>query len=172
MLSSALGACCAWGALLVGLMLAGTTPAMASQVPRISVTPDPSAPGTATKLQVRCGSSATSATLFGGVLGLSKQIPMHQVPVATTGDFRVTVSLPVNIAPGTYRPSIDCSNGFSGFAVVRVSPVPGDGALTGDGTASTLTGTPLTAVGLGAIAIGVLAGAAALFLRPKAGSAR
>ena len=172
MLSSALVACCVCGALLGGLMLAGAAPAAASQVPRISVSPIPSAPGTATTFEVLCGANTTSATLFGGVIGLSEQIPMHHVRGPTTGKFRATVMLPVNIAPGTYRPSIDCSNGFSGFAVVRVSPVPGGGALTGDGTTSTQTGTPLTEIGLGAIAIGVLGGAVALFLRPRAGSAR
>ena len=97
---------------------------------------------------------------------------MHHVPVPPLGEFSVTVSLPVNIEPRTHRPSIDCSNGFSGFAVVRVSPIPGQGALTGDGTTSTQTGTPLTDIGLAAIAVGVLAGTAALFLRPRAGSAR
>ena len=171
-LSSALTACCVCGALVAGLMLASAAPAMASQTPRITVSPNPSAPGTATTFDVLCGADTTSATLFGTVLGLSAQIPMQHVMVPTSGEFRVTVTLPVNIEPGTHRPSIDCSNGFSGFAVVRVSPIPGQGALTGDGTTSTETGTPLTDIGLGAIALGVLAGAAALFVRPRAGSAR
>ena len=171
-MSSALAAPCACGALLAGLILASAAPAAASQKPRITVSPSPSTPGTATTFEVLCGANATSATLFGAVIGLAKQIPMHQVRGPTSGEFRVTVTLPVNIEPGTHRPSIDCSNGFSGFAVVRVSPIPGHGALTGDGTTSTQTGTPLTEIGLGVIAIGVLAGAAALFLRPKAGSAR
>jgi hypothetical protein len=172
LLGSALAATCVCGALLAGLILASAAPAAASQRPRISVSPNPSAPGTATVFEVLCGANTTSATLFGTVIGLSEQIPMRHVRVPTTGEFRVTVTLPLNIAPGTYRPSIDCSNGFSGFAVVRVSPIPGKGALTGDGTTSTQTGTPLAEVGFGAIAVGVLVGAAALFLRPRAGSAR
>lgn len=170
--SSALAAPCVCGALLAGLILASAAPAAASQRPRISVSPNPSAPGTPTTFDVLCGANTTSATLFGTVLGLSAQIPMHHVRVPTFGEFRVTVTLPVNIGPGTHRPSIDCSNGFSGFAVVRVSPIPGEAVLTGDGTTSTQTGTPLTEIGLGAIAIGVLVGAAALFIRPRAGSAR
>jgi hypothetical protein len=172
LLNSAVAGQCVFGALLAGLMLATATPAMAAQTPRITVMPNPSAPGTATTFEVLCGANTTSATLFGAVIGLSEQIPMHHVRVPTTGEFRVTVTLPVNIAPGTYRPSIDCSNGFSGFAVVRVSPIPGQGALTGDGTTSTQTGTPLTEIGFAVIAIGVLVGAAALILRPRAGSAR
>jgi hypothetical protein len=153
-------------------MLTSAAPALASQAPRISVAPNPSTAGTATTFEVLCGANTTSATLFGTAIGLSEQILMHHVQGPTAGKFRVTVTLPANIAPGTHRPSIDCSNGFSGFAVVRVSPVPGGGAVTGDGTTSTQTGTPLTEIGLGAIAIGVLAGVAALFLRPRAGSAR
>lgn len=172
LLSSARAACCVCGALVAGLMLANAAPAMASQTPRITVSPNPSAPGTATTFDVLCGANTTSATLLGAAIGLSAQIPMHHVMVPTSGEFRVTVTLPVTIMPGTHRPSIDCSNGFSGFAVVRVSPIPGHGAVTGDGTTSTQTGTPLTEIGLGAIAVGVLAGAAALFLRPRAGSAR
>jgi hypothetical protein len=166
---SSAAAACLCGALLAGPLLADAGPAAAAQAPRISVTPNPSAPGTATKFEVHCGSSATSATLFGTTLGLSEQIPMHAVPVATIGGFRVTVMLPVSIAPGTYRPSIDCSNGFSGVATLRVNPVPGQGAPTGDGTTSTQTGTPLMGIGLGAIALGAIAGVVALFRRPKVG---
>ena len=167
-MSSAAAAACLCGALLAGPLLAGAWPAAAAQTPRISVTPNPSAPGTATEFEVHCGSSATSATLFGTTLGLSAQIPMHAVPVATIGDFRVTVMLPVSIVRGTYRPSIDCSNGFSGIATLRVNPLPGEGALTGDGTTSTQTGTPLTGIGLCAIALGAIAGAVAMIRRPRA----
>ena len=167
-MSTAAAAACLCGALLAGPLLAGARPAAAVQTPRVSITPNPSAPGTATEFEVHCGSSATSATLFGTTLGLSAQIPMHAVPVATIGDFRVTVMLPVSIARGTYRPSIDCSNGFSGVATLRVNPVPGQGALTGDGTTSTQTGTPLTGFGLGAIALGAIAGAVAMIRRPRA----
>jgi hypothetical protein len=172
LLGSALAAPCVCGALFAGLILASAAPAAASQRPRISVSPNPSAPGTTTTFEVLCGANTNSATLFGTAIGLSKQIPMHHVQAPTFGEFRVTVTLPVNIGPGTRRPSIDCSNGFSGFAVVRVRPIPGQGALTGDGTTSTQTGTPLTEIGVGAIAIGVVVGAAALFLRPRAGSSR
>lgn len=166
-IGSAVAAACMCGALLTGTLLGAPGSAAAAQAPRIRVTPNPSAPGTDTKFEVHCGSSATSATLFGTTLGLSRQTPMNPVPVATIGDFRVTVRLPPSIAPGTYRPSIDCSNGFSGIATLRVNPVPWHAAMTGDGTTSTQTGTPLREIGLGAIALGAIAGALALFRRPN-----
>jgi hypothetical protein len=56
--------------------------------------------------------------------------------------------------------------------MLRVNPVPSQGALTGDGTTSTQTGSPLTGIGLIAIVVGVLTGAFGLFRKPKAGSAR
>jgi hypothetical protein len=170
--NSAVAAGLVCGAILTGATLADSVPAAASTMPRIAVTPNPSAPGTATTFEVHCGSSAISAALFGATLGLGGQIPMHPVPMGAVGDFMVTVVLPIDIAPGTHSPRIDCSNGFSGIIALRVNPVPSQGAVTGDGTTSTQTGTPLTGIGLSAIAIGVLAGAFALRRRTRAGSAR
>src|SRR5262249_41539308 len=59
-----------------------------------------------------CASAgATSATLHGQTLGLTERIPMRANSAA--GDFAVSVMLPANIRPGTYHPSIDCSDGTS-----------------------------------------------------------
>lgn len=82
-------------------------------VPSGHVTPNPSAPGTATTFDVFCGRDAMSATLFGVTLGLADLILMHSTAHTMTGEFVVTVTLPANIVPGGYRPSFDCSNGCS-----------------------------------------------------------
>ncbi len=124
------------------------------------MTPNPSAPGTATTFDVSCGRDAVSATLFGVTLGLADLNLMHSTTM--TGEFVVTLRLPTNIAPGTYHPSFDCSNGAAGAATLRVSPVPREAPATGDGTTATQTGTPLTPIGYGLIGLGVLSLAAAV----------
>ena len=118
-------------------------------------------PGTSVTFQVTCGSvQATSATLFGVTLGLPQQIPMDKV--SSGGVFSITVTLPGSIRPGTFNPAIDCSDGSSATARVRVTAMPSGGAQTGDGTTSTATNTGVSAVGLGLIAVGAVAGGIAL----------
>jgi MYXO-CTERM domain-containing protein len=146
------------------LMLAGTatlaaTPAFASG-PVIDVTPSIAAPGTSVTFAITCGSSASSATLFGTTLGLSEQIPMQ--PSTHAGEFVTTVGLPTSISPGTYTPAIDCSNGVSGLATLVVHAVPGGAPVTGDGTTSTATGGRFPAAGIGLLALGVLVVAIAI----------
>src|SRR5690242_14342658 len=103
-------------------LLAGTTAAFAAG-PVIDVTPSVAAPSTSVTFAITCGASATSATLFGTTLGLSEHIPME----ASThkGEFVTTVQLPMSISPGTFSPSIDCSNGVSGTAMLVVHALPG-----------------------------------------------
>jgi hypothetical protein len=125
-------------------------------------TPSTVTPGTAVTFQVTCGTfQATSATLFGTTLGLPQQIPMNHG--SSGGMFTVTVTLPSSILPATYNPSIDCSDGSSATARVRVTAMPsGGGAQTGDGTTSTAADTGLSAGGLALIAVGAVAGGIAL----------
>lgn len=156
------------------------------------VTPNPSAPGTATTFDVFCGREAVSATLFGVTLGLADLILMHSTARTLPGEFVVTVTLPANIAPGRYHPDFDCSNGNAGkvsFTVDQVpkqapdpvpkqaadpvpkqapdNPVPKQAPGTGDGTTATQTGTPLASIGYSLMGLGVLTGAGAIALRRR-----
>lgn len=177
---------CVSTAWLVTMVLAGPTPSTsaspavpaaasvlaAASVPadRLTtrVTPDPSAPGTATTFDVYCGPHAFSATLFGVTLGMANLILMHGAPGGMAGEFSVTLTLPTSINPGTYHPSVDCSNGKAGAFEFSVNPVPLQPAETGDGTTATQTDTPLVQVGYGLIGLGVLAGGVALRRRVMA----
>lgn len=171
---------CISTAWLMAMVLVGPTPSTSASpaVPvagsvsgeRLTtrVTPDPSAPGTATTFDVYCGPHAFSATLFGVTLGTANLILMHGAPGGMAGEFSVTVTLPTSISPGTYHPSVDCSNGKAGAFEFSVNPVPLEPAETGDGTTATQTGTPLVQIGYGLIGLGVLAGGVALRRRVMA----
>lgn len=126
-------------------------------------TPSTVTSGTAVTLQVTCGSpQATSAVLRGTTLGLPEQIPMNSQP-SGGGVFSVTVTLPSGIQPGRFKPAIDCSDGSSATASVRVTAVPSSAAAqTSYGTTSTAKNTSLTAIGLALIAVGAVAGGIAL----------
>jgi hypothetical protein len=152
---------------LCAAVLAGTTGTALAASPPIRVAPNPSAPGTVTTFGVFCGSSATSATLFGAMLGLAEQIPMHSTASTTAGDFVVTVTLPATIRSGEYSPSIDCSNGVNGLAFFRVNAVPRKFAPTGDGTTATAKDSPLADVGLVMMSVGA-AGAVVALRRRRA----
>lgn len=155
--------------------LAATAPeasAAPAAAPSGHVTPNPSAPGTATTFDVFCGRDAVSATLFGVTLGLADLILMHSTPRTMAGEFVVTVTLPANIAPGRYRPSFDCSNGNAGTVAFRVNPVPARAPETGDGATVTQTGTPLLSIGYGLLGLGILAGAGAMALRRRGAAQR
>lgn len=161
-----------------------STASMTGVVASGRVTPNPSAPGTATTFDVSCGREAVSATLFGVTLGLADLILMHSTARTLPGEFVVTVTLPANIAPGRYHPDFDCSNGNAGqvsFTVDPVSkhaadpvpkqapedPVPKQAPETGDGTTATQTGTPLASIGYGLMGLGALTGAGAIALRRR-----
>lgn len=163
-LSISLAGSAALGLGVVAAALSGPALAATASPPGSAVAfADPSTvtPGTSVTFQVTCGSlQASSATLFGTTLGLPDQIPMDK---SSGGVFSVTVSLPGSIQPGTYRPDIDCSDGSSATASLRVTALPsGGGAETGDGTTSTTTNTGLAAGGLVLIAVGAVAGGIAL----------
>jgi hypothetical protein len=177
--------CCAAAALILGgtvVFFTAAAPAFAAS-PMITVTPSTAEPGAIVTFAVTCGSSATSATLFGATLGLSEQIPMQ--PSAEAGEFATAVDLPTSISPGTYKPSIDCSNGSSGGATLFVNSVsspsaspsasppaspsapPSGAPETGDGATSTTMGGPFEAAGLGLLGLGALAGAVAFGRRRR-----
>jgi len=151
-------------------VLAGGAQAARADDP-VSIFPNPSAPGTSTTFQVNCSSEtaagpASSATLEGTTLGLAAQIPMQAGNA--TNVFVTTVVLPTSIAPGSYNPDIDCSNGVTASATLTVNPVPSPAPPTGDGATSTATSTHLTYAGLGLLGIGAVAGGLA-WRRSRAG---
>jgi hypothetical protein len=133
--------------------------------PDVSVTPNPSAPGTATTFVVLCnsltaGGNATAATLNGTSLGLPAQIPMQQG--AQPGQFVATVNLPQTIGAGSFSPTINCNNGVTQTANFEVNAVPGQAPATGDGSTSTVTDGKLTVAGLGLLGIAAVAGGVVL----------
>jgi hypothetical protein len=133
--------------------------------PDVSVTPNPSAPGTATTFAVSCntltaGGSATAATLNGTTLGLSSQIQMQ--PGTEPGQFVATVTLPQTIGPGSFSPVISCNNGVTQTATFEVNAVPSQAPATGDGSTSAVTDGKLTVAGLGLLGIAAAAGGVVL----------
>jgi len=112
---------------------------------------------------VFCASlDASSATLLGTVLGLPQQIPMNKES-GVAGAFSATVTLPQSIKPGTFMPDMDCSDGSSAAATLKVTPIPSPGgAPTGDGSTSTQTNSGLAAAGLAMAGAGALTGGIAL----------
>jgi hypothetical protein len=121
-----------------------------------TATPSTASPGATITFAITCSStSASSATLFGTTISLPERIPMNN---DGNGLFSVTVSLPAGIEPGRYHPDMDCSDGSSASAFLRVTGFPTGGAQTGDGATSTETNNGLAAVGLGLIAVGAVAG--------------
>jgi hypothetical protein len=141
---------------------------------------------------VVCGSSAKSAILFGVTLGLPEHIPLRKN--TREGLFTGTMTLPASIMPGTYAPSVDCSNHVvtTVTVVVHSAPaptpttpapttpaptpsarryVPAAPPVTGDGTTSDAAGGPLAVVGAGLLGLGGLAGVIALWRRHPGSSA-
>ena len=171
---------CVSTAWLAAMVLAGPTPSTsaAPAMPAVvsvsaeqlttHVSPDPSAPGTRTTFDVHCGPNAFSATLFGVTLGMANLILMHSTQGGMSGEFSLTVTLPTSIAPGTYHPSVDCSNGAADVFDLSVNPVPQQPPETGDGATATQTDTPLVPIGYGLMTLGVLAGGVALRRRVMA----
>jgi hypothetical protein len=124
--------------------------------------PSTATPGSRVTFSVACASlTAGGATLFGSTLGLPERIPMtHQ---NANSDYTISVDLPGDIAAGSYRPDIDCSDGSSAGAALTVTAFPsGGGAATGDGTTSTTSNGTLALCGLALIGVGALAGGFAL----------
>jgi hypothetical protein len=127
----------------------------------VTVTPNPSAPGTSTTFAASCasqssGGPANSATLNGSSLGLAAQIQMQ--PGTQSNQFVVTVNLPQTIAPGSYSPDINCSNGVTETANFEVNAVPGQAPETGGGATSTATDGKLAVAGLGLLGIAAVVG--------------
>jgi hypothetical protein len=129
--------------------------------PDATVTPNPTAPGTATTFVVSCtsvtaGGNATAATLVGTTLGLPDQIAMQQA--SQPNQFVVTVNMPQSIGPGSFSPTINCNNGVSQTLNVQVNAVPSNAPATGDGSTSTVTDGKLTVAGLGLLGAAAVAG--------------
>jgi hypothetical protein len=143
---------------------ASATVTAAANSPGASATVDPSSatPGAAVTFEVLCDSlDASSATFFGTSLSLPEQIPMDKE--SSGGAFSITVTLPAGLEPGTYRPDMDCSDGSSASATLRVTAFPSaGGAATGDGTTATATNNGLAVGGLALIGIGAVAGGIAM----------
>jgi hypothetical protein len=163
--------CAVAAAGLIVVVLASNAPAALASNPTVNIFPNPSAPGTSTTFTVDCDTSAgpaSSATLDGSSLGLPSQIPMQAS--GQSNMFEVTVVLPTSIAPGTYDPGINCSNGVTAAGALTVNAVPGQAPQTGDGTTSTATNAALTDVGLALVGAGSLAGG--LVLRKRRSGSR
>jgi hypothetical protein len=163
--------CAVAAAGLIVIVLASNAPAALAGNPTVNIFPNPSAPGTSTTFTVDCDTSAgpaSSATLDGTSLGLPSQIPMQAS--GQSNMFEVTVVLPTSLAPGTYDPGINCSNGVTAAGALTVNAVPGQAPQTGDGTTSTATNTALTDVGLALVGAGSLAGG--LVLRKRRSGSR
>jgi hypothetical protein len=93
-----------------------------AQGPTVIVTPSTVAPGASVMFTIICDSpTAQSATLYGAPLGL----PSHAMnPTSQPGEFIVTVNLPATISPGTYTPSLGCSDGTMRTAALTVTQTP------------------------------------------------
>jgi hypothetical protein len=116
------------------VLAAGTGPALATvaNAPRTtlaSVIPSTAIPRSRVTFAVYCANpAATSATLHGRPLGLTKHIPMR--PNTAAGDFTASVSLPGGITPGTYHPRIECSDGTSATARLLVPAFAAAGGMS------------------------------------------
>lgn len=129
------------------------------------VTPGTATPGTRVTFTADCSAAANAgganAILIGTSLGLPERIPMQaESPGSFT--FHITVGLPASIAPGTYRPDIDCPGGTSATATLHVVSFPSGGAATGDGTTATTPRSGLAVAGMVLIGAGAVAGGFAL----------
>ena len=117
------------------VLAAGTGPALATaaNAPRstlASVVPSTAVPLSRVTFAVYCTSpAATSATLHGRPLGLTRHIPMR--PNTAAGDFTASVILPGSIRPGTYHPRIECSDGTSATARLLVPAFAPAGGIPG-----------------------------------------
>jgi hypothetical protein len=150
----------------------GVGQSVPSDNPNVSVTPNPTAPGTSTTFVVSCnsvtaGGNATQATLTGTSLGLPAQIPMQQG--SQPDQFVVTVDIPQDLGPGSFSPDINCNNGVTQTVNVEVNAVPGQAPATGDGTTATATDGRLTVGGLGLLGIAAVAGGLVLRRRRSGG---
>jgi len=137
------------------------SPSALTDNPNTSVTPNPTAPGTATTFVISCnsvtaGGNATAATLVGTPLGLPAQIPMQQG--SSPGQFVVTVNMPQSIGPGAFSPNVNCNNGVTQTVNIEVNAVPAQAPATGDGSTSTVNDGRLTVAGLGLLAIAAVVG--------------
>jgi len=114
-----------------------------------SVIPSTAIPRSQVTFAVYCSSArATSATLLGRPLGLTEHIPMR--PNTAAGDFTASVILPGSIQPGTYHPSIKCSDGTSATARLLV-PAFGAAGSASDRIGAWLTAAALIVLGFGAV---------------------
>lgn len=128
-----------------------------------SAAPAVATPGEKVTFTAECSPAAGTgnATLFGTPLGLPERIPMTSVS-GSDFTFTITVGLPSDISPGSYRPEIDCPGATTATADLRVIGFPSGGAATGDGTTSTTTNSGLALAGVALTGVGALAGGLAL----------
>ena len=128
--------------------------------------PSTAAPGQRVMFVADCSPAAGmgNATLFGTTLGLPSRIPMNPSK-GSSFDFSISVTLPSNLAAGTYHPNIDCPGATSATATLHVTRFPSGGAATGDGATATTTNSTLATAGLALIGVGALAGGFALHRR-------
>jgi hypothetical protein len=142
-----------------------------------AVQPTTATPGGSVRFTVSCASLDTAAaTLLAQSLGIPALVPMNAAPME--GDFVVAVRLPSGIRPGRYRPRIDCSDGTSAVAALRVESVQAAAAARAAAASERVAAaTPtspvragLAAGGVTLMAVGAIAGGSALALRRRAGA--
>jgi hypothetical protein len=160
-------AACA-AALVLGALVAGSSAGLAAAAPpalagvsgvaRVanspgsalaSAVPSTAIPAGRVTFAVSCASpSATAATLAGRTLGLTSHIQMQ--PSSAAGEFTVSVILPGSIRPGTYYPSLRCSDGTSATARLLV-PAFATGAQGGGARSTAITVGGLVLLAIGAV---------------------
>jgi hypothetical protein len=139
-----------WAVLAVGTGPALATVANAPRSTLASVIPATAIPRSRVTFAVYCASpTATSATLHGRTLGLTRHITMR--PNTAAGDFTASVVLPGSIRPGTYHPRIECSDGTSATARLLVPAF----AAAGGTPAAWLTAGGLILIGMATTAGGI-----------------
>jgi hypothetical protein len=139
-----------------------------------AVQPATATPGAPVRFTVSCASLDTAAaTLLAQPIGMAALIPMNAA--AVEGDFVITVRLPAGIRPGRYRPRIECSDGTSTVATLRVESIQAAAAAraaaaserAAAATPTSPVSAGLAAGGVALMAVGALAGGSALALRGR-----
>lgn len=150
--------------LLLGTALLLSPQAAAAAAPGdAQVSPDPVLAGQQIEVVATCAAGVASATISAAALGGVSDIPMLKSHASTT-EWIVTLTIPVETRPGTYVIAGMCGNGNGFTAHVLIATT--SGPMGGGGSASTGPNTTLLCVGIGLLSLALLAGALLMRGRP------